>query len=86
MIFKNINFAEVHVEKYASNKNHTLIRQWPLDFNTHNEKIKPNITNIDQNTKKTPAGRCWWTTPIFYEKAPASRARLGEKQYLIIFS
>ena len=54
LIFKNINFAEVHVDKYASNKNHTLIRQWPLDFNTHNEKIKPNITNIDQNTKKTP--------------------------------
>ena len=50
LILENINLAKVKVDKYATDKTHTLVRQWPLDFYAHNEKFNPKT--VDKNKKQ----------------------------------
>ena len=51
VMLENINFATVYIDRYAINKNHELIRQWPLDFYTYNKKFNPNLKEIDPKKK-----------------------------------
>lgn len=47
LLVENENYIKGYIDRYAVNKNFTLIRQWPKDLYAHNKKINPNTEEFE---------------------------------------